>query len=356
MDNATSYQLLAEKLDALPNGFPPAEDSSHLRLLECLFPPEDAELAAELTTVPESPAAIASRLQKDPGAIRTRLKDLARKGLIAVGRCDGGMGYALMPFVVGFYEMQGARMDAELARRVEDYFQAAFRKALAVQPAFQRVVPIRESIKADISIAPYESAADIVNRASAWSVTDCICRKQTALIGRPCSHPVEVCLILSATPGAFHQRSGMKELTREGALDVLRQSAEAGLVHAVGNTREGNWYICNCCTCSCSILRGIAEGGIASAVAHSGFVCRVEPASCDGCGLCAERCPFGAISVDGTARVESLRCAGCGVCTIVCPNESLSLVRQPGEKAAFPPRDESEWREERAAWRAQHPG
>jgi H+/Na+-translocating ferredoxin:NAD+ oxidoreductase subunit B len=356
MADPNPYTLLAEKLDALPNGFPPAEDGSHLRLLECLFTPEEAALAAELSRKLETPAAIAARLQADPGILRNRLKDMARKGLISAGRADGGMGYALMPFVVGFYEMQMARMDSEMARRVEDYFQASFRKGLAIQPPFQRVVPVRESIQADICIAPFESAADIVNRASAWSVTDCVCRKQTALIGRPCKHPVEVCMVISSTPGAFHGNNGVRELTREEALDVLRQSAEAGLVHSVGNTREGNWYICNCCTCSCAILRGVAEGGIASAVAHSGFVCQVEPASCDGCGLCSERCPFGAISVDGTARVEPVQCAGCGVCAIACPNGSLSLVRRKDGEAALPPRDDTEWREERAAWRTQHPG
>ncbi len=355
MDDSTPHQRLAQKLDSLPNGFPPADDDSHLRLLECLFTPAEAALAAELSPKKETPAAIAARLGVDASGLRPQLKAMARKGLIAAGRGEGGMGYGLMPFVVGIYEMQSGRIDAELARRFEDYFRIGFRKALAIQPPFHRVVPIQESVKTDLAVAPYESALGFLARASAWGVTDCICRKQTALIGRPCPHPVDVCMVMSATPGAFHGSNGVRELSREEAIGVLRRAAEAGLVHSVANTMEGQWYICNCCTCSCGILRGMAEGGMASVIARSGFVCRVDEASCDGCGLCAERCPFGAITAEGTARVDDRRCAGCGVCAVACPQQALTLLRRIEAEISQPALDEREWLDARATWRASNP-
>jgi electron transport complex protein RnfB len=347
MADPTPYQRLAKRLDSLPNGFPPTEDGSHLRLLEYLFSPEEAELAADLSPEPETPRTIALRIDRNAAAVRSQLKDMARKGLITAGRSEGGMGYSLMPFVVGIYEMQAGRIDAELASRFEAYFRAGFRKALAIQPPFHRVLPVQESVKTDISIAPFESAAGVVDRASAWAVTDCICRKQTALIGRPCPHPLEACMVMSTTPGAFHELKGMRELTKQGALDLL--------VHSVANTREGNWYICNCCTCSCGILRGMAEGGMASVIARSGFFCQVDETTCGGCGVCEERCPFKAITVDGTAHVEKIRCAGCGVCTVACPNGALSLVRRADTEDSYMPKDEEEWRQERTAWRINNP-
>jgi electron transport complex protein RnfB len=42
------YKQLAEKLNALPNGFPPTDDGRELKLLAKIFTPEQAELAAEL--------------------------------------------------------------------------------------------------------------------------------------------------------------------------------------------------------------------------------------------------------------------------------------------------------------------
>ncbi len=42
------YLQLAKRLDELPNGFPSTEDGVELRLLEKLFSPEEASLAAGL--------------------------------------------------------------------------------------------------------------------------------------------------------------------------------------------------------------------------------------------------------------------------------------------------------------------
>jgi heterodisulfide reductase subunit A-like polyferredoxin len=140
-------------------------------------------------------------------------------------------------------------------------------------------------------------------------------------------------------------------LTKAEALALLRSVAEAGLVHSVSNTREGNSYICNCCTCSCGILRGMVEGGLASAIARSGFVCRVDETACSACGLCEKRCPFGAISLDGIARVQQVRCAGCGVCTVECPSGALSLVRRAEDGIPSPPADEEAWKRQRLEWR-----
>ena len=44
--NENPYKSLAERLDALPNGFPPTADGAELRLLVYLYTPEQAALAA----------------------------------------------------------------------------------------------------------------------------------------------------------------------------------------------------------------------------------------------------------------------------------------------------------------------
>jgi MinD superfamily P-loop ATPase len=98
----------------------------------------------------------------------------------------------------------------------------------------------------------------------------------------------------------------------------------------------------------------MAEGGLASVIAHSGFVSRVEETLCDGCGACAEACSFTAVTVEGAARVEDVRCAGCGVCTVQCPNHALSLVRRSAEETAPVPVDDGEWLRARAAWRREN--
>jgi len=354
--NENPYKRLAERLDALPNGFPPTDDGAELRLLAKLFTPEEATLAAQLRLTPETPAQIAGRIGGDPKALRAQLKEMVRRGLIAAGRTKAGLGYKLLPFVVGIYEMQGSTIDAELARLFEEYYQQVFGRALAMRPQVHRIVPVNESVRMDMEIRPFESAADIVNDAQAWGVVDCICRVQKALIGEPCEHPLDVCMVFSQTAGAFDHNPGIRALTRQESMATLQRAAEAGLVHSVGNNQQGLWYICNCCICSCAILRGIAELGIANAVAHSAFVNRVDEALCTGCGLCVEHCQFEALSLDDVVhaivlRINEIRCLGCGLCVLACPEEALVLVRRPEEDILTPPVTEADWRVERAAAR-----
>lgn len=347
------YAQLAARLDELPNGFPSAPDGSHLRLLAKLFTPEEAALAAQLRLTLETPAEIAARLGSDAQVLRKQLKSMVMRGLITAGRAPtGGLGYGLLPFVVGIYEMQTGRVDAELAQLFEDYYQQTYRQALPQQPPAHRVIPVGESVPNNVDVRPFESARDIILNAKAWGVTDCICRLQQNLIGHGCDHPIDVCMVFSDTPGTLDRKAGVRTLTQAEALDTLQRAANAGLVHSVSNNQRGLWYLCNCCTCACGFLRGLSELGVANVIARSAFVCVVDEAQCMGCGDCVSRCSFNALTVpDFTAQVSALRCAGCGACTIVCPNHALSLMRRPDEETITPPETEEEWRIARAAAR-----
>lgn len=348
------YKQLAERLDALPNGFPATEDGSEIRLLEAIFTPEQATLAAQLRLTLETPAQIAERIGGDPKALRGMLKDMVRDGLITAGRVQGarGMGYGLMPFVVGIYEMQIDRINAEMARRFEEYYQQAFASVMEVKPQVHRVIPVNESLSIDIDIRPYESAASIVDGAQAWGVVDCICRTQKALIGEACDHPLDVCMVLSDTPGAFDRSETVRAQTHDEALATLHRAAEAGLVHSVSNNQEGLWYVCNCCTCSCGVLRGLAELGMADVVARSPFVSQVDDMVCTACESCVEFCQFDALDMGADAMTVNMRrCVGCGVCVIHCPQEAMSMVRRAQTEITPVPVTEDNWREDRAAAR-----
>jgi ferredoxin len=351
------YKRLAERLDALPNGFPATEDGIELDLLAQLFTPEEAQCVAQLRLTPETPAQVAVRTGGDPAALRLLLKSMAKKGLIEVHKTSDGLGYALMPFVVGFYEMQNTRLDAELAHLVERYFQRAFTKVLPVEPQFHRVVPVGETIPVNIDVQPFESAASIINQAQAWGVVDCICRKQKALVGEACEHPIDVCMVFSAVPGAFDHAPDVTVQTREESLLTLRRASDAGLVHTVENNQDRSGYICNCCTCSCGILRGVAELGIANVVARSAFVSVVDEARCLGCEDCVSACQFDALVLaDGIIRVDRRRCVGCGQCISKCTQEALSLARRSEEEIKPVPATLHDWRRQRAANRGRDIG
>jgi electron transport complex protein RnfB len=347
------YAQLAARLNELPNGFPPAPNGAELRLLAKLFSPEEAALVAQLRLTLETPAEIAARRGGDAPSLRQQLKHMVGRGLIKAGRAaTGGLGYGLLPFVVGIYEMQAGRVDAQLAQLFEDYYQQTYRQSLPQQPLTHRVIPVGESVPNTVDVRPFESARDIILNAKAWGVTDCICRQQQALLGHGCQHPLDVCMIFSDTPRVFDQKLGVRALTQAEALDTLQRAADAGLVHSVSNNQRGLWYLCNCCTCACGFLRGLSELGIANVIARSAFVCQVDADLCMGCGGCLPRCSFDALSMpDFTVQINATRCAGCGACVVVCSTNALSLARRPDEETLTPPETEGDWRSARAASR-----
>jgi len=347
-----NYKALAEQLNALPNGFPSTDDGRELRLLAKLYSPEEAGLAAQLTATLETPEEVAARTGRSAEEVRNQLKTMSRRGLIQAGKKDGALAFKLLPFVVGIYENQVATMDEEMARLFEDYFQSGFGKMLAIKPQFHRVIPVNETVRNSMEVRPFESAAEIVNAMQSWGVQDCICRKQKALIGKGCDHPLDVCMVFHPRPNAFENHPIIRTLTHDEAMGTLRRAAEAGLVHSVSNSTDGLYYICNCCTCSCGILRGMAELGIANVVASSAFVNTVDAAICNGCEDCIPACQFNALSMeDMVAKVDTVRCTGCGVCVLACSTGALGLVRRPEEEVKPVPHTHTDWEMARATER-----
>jgi electron transport complex protein RnfB len=348
-DNA--YVVLAKRLDEMPQGYPATEDGIELKLLEYLFSVEEAALASKLRVALESSSEVSQRIGFEPAQTYKLLKGMAKRGLITCGKTDNGLGFGLMPFVVGIYEMQAGKIDKEFATIFEEYYQRSFHQALSMQPSVHRVIPVQEAIQADMAIEPYESVSHILNQASSWGVLDCICRKQKALIGDPCEHPLDVCMVFSQVPQAFDNSSTISALTHEQATETLHRAAVAGLVHSVSNNQKGIWYVCNCCTCSCGVLRGLAEMGIANVIARSGFVNTVDEDMCMGCQDCLDACQFNALSFDNVARVDVRRCVGCGVCVLVCPEDAMKLVARSQADSITPPADEHAWMIARATSR-----
>jgi NAD-dependent dihydropyrimidine dehydrogenase PreA subunit len=353
MDNSP-YQHLAQRLDMLPQGFPPSQDGVELVMLSKLFLPEEAELASHLRITPETAEQVAARTGSSPVETKKLLKAMVRRGLVGVEKIKGGLGFHIIPFAVGIYENQGDSLSREVAELFERYYRQVLGSALTVEPFAHRVIPVNESVQSEGSIRPYESVAQIVGSAQAWGVVDCICRKQKALIGEGCDHPLDVCLQLSSTAGAFDGASWIRALTREEAVATLKRAADAGLVHSVSNTKNDVWYICNCCTCSCGIMRGIVDLGLASVMAHSGFINQVDEDLCIQCGECVEHCPFKALHMEESLVVDEIRCAGCGVCNPTCPEGALHLISLPEADLIDPPESNTEWRRQRAAARGQN--
>jgi NAD-dependent dihydropyrimidine dehydrogenase PreA subunit len=132
---------------------------------------------------------------------------------------------------------------------------------------------------------------------------------------------------------AEHHPRRSRWIAQEEAVEILRAEHERGHVHHAffKDAMLDRFYaICNCCACCCGAMQ--AWQNDAPMLASSGYVSRVAPEECIGCGVCTEFCQFGALSAgDGTVIVDEALCMGCGVCVSKCDQEALSLVRDPSK-------------------------
>jgi ferredoxin len=123
---------------------------------------------------------------------------------------------------------------------------------------------------------------------------------------------------------------GARVVSVEDALEALKRSHEAGLVHLAFTNKgdERPFIICSCCSCCCHALSSLLRYNI-PAVTESEHIAFQDMGKCDGCGICVERCQFGARRLVGSKLVlDRAKCFGCGLCVTKCPNDAISLVER----------------------------
>jgi electron transport complex protein RnfB len=351
------YRRLAARLDELPHGFPRTESGVELRILRRIFEPADAEMALRLLPVPETADAIAARLAHPVEEVRPILDGMVRRGQIMSMRVRGEKSYGLAPFVVGIYEFQLPRLDAELAEMVEEYMPTLMREVGGAKPALARVVPVNAHLDAQAQVLAFEDLRALIMAARSFNVQPCICRTEKAALGQPCSHPIETCLAFSSQENAYDDTlpAGYgRRISREEALAVVDLAEGEGLVHCTYNVRKEQMFVCNCCSCCCGFLRAVKEFEAPHMLVRSNWVSSIDADACTACGACAApRCPMEAIAEDnGAFAVHDERCIGCGVCTTVCPTDAVTLRPRPRSEQTTPPKTIVSWAFRRAVGRS----
>lgn len=339
------YSALASHLNGMPVGVPPSREL--LDILCLLFTPEEAMLAEQLpyreTPLPD----IANQLGMPEKELGKTLNAMASRGVVFKVSGEGVARYRLLPALEGLREAPfWAGRDDEKARRLAELWQLYFRKAWGREIAdrelpLARVVPLEEDIDDGAEILPFETAKELLERASFRAVSNCACRTMAAYTGGGCDHERENCFHFGSL-GRFLAEHGLgREVSLEESVRKLEEAHEAGLVFLTDNHQGEVNSLCCCCSCCCVFLRGRLELRFDNAVNTSSYLARVDRETCVGCGECEERCPVGAVGLDEheLARVDRRLCLGCGVCVPNCTGGAL-VLRRRDEDTLVPTREE----------------
>ena len=129
-------------------------------------------------------------------------------------------------------------------------------------------------------------------------------------------------------------KGGIHFMNPDEAKAWLEKWNKRGMVHVImtfGGTYVGG--ICNCDYPDCGAIRNRVDYGIGMLKGH--YIAKVNYDVCNGCGVCVQRCQFGAIKFEVTTdltNIDEYKCFGCGLCQTGCPRGAIEMV----ERASFP--------------------
>ena len=369
MSEQEIYEQLIDWLRQNWYGIPEADEMRPM--VKATYTPEEASFLTGMPFSARSLEELAEIKQMDPAGLKEKLEALVKKGLVFRTVRGDSVRYRLNDtyFVFGRVSYWGGGTDErtkKMAASANKYFLHGFMDQYAYTHAKGlRVLPIQEVIEDTRHILPYDEVVKVLDSVSYYTVSICPCkhRKNIDPDSPNCEYPTEVCLHFDQL-GHYIVDSGIgREITREETEDILRQSAEVGLVHGVSPWDEGVDTICNCDPCCCIWFEAFHKLKHDMSLTPSSYRVRIDPDSCIGCGLCVKRCHMGAIHLeeypearDRVTVVEGKElknklgkvavlnpelCIGCGVCAYKCSTKSLVLERLEGTEA--PPKDAREY-------------
>jgi electron transport complex protein RnfB len=348
------YRALQQHIDKGPAGFAAVSSGADIALLKMLFTLEEARIAAHLSIIKLEPAGkIYHRLKKAGISIsldelKKTLDGMAFKGTVLVYRqgfkenhyknAEVGAG--------GIIDFQVDRITPELVDAHDRYRkEVTARPRPRVRPSVPplRTVPVAKSLPVPekFQVSTYDDVRHILEGSPGpFAIANCLCRQLKDMQGSPCKYSDlrETCLQIGTDHARQYVDMGIaRYITKEEAYDLLEKFQQEGFILQPENSLRPE-TICCCCGDCCLPLTMIAKSPRPAALYASNYFVEVDPALCNGCGVCIERCQLGArVLEEGIAVVNLDRCIGCGNCVVTCEQQATHLVKK--DITPLPPKD-----------------
>ena len=329
------YRKLQRHLDKMPVPFPETQSGVEISLLKHLFDEEEANIALNLSALPESVDKIHSRFRQGEitrEKLQSILKGLFDKGAIQSNQDHvDGPKYSKAPLAIGIFEYQVDRITKELAEDFFKYEDEVFGEALLSAKTKQmRTIPVNIDIDPEFPVGTYDNARAIIDQSPGpYAVMNCVCRQAREKMGEKCKQTdiMETCFTLGNSAKFMMAKGVARELDKEEMVKLVNRAEKEGMVLQPGNTQSPE-FMCCCCGCCCGVLTAAKKFPQPVEFLQTNFYADIDPGLCTACGECMEVCQMDAlVPVNSHTEVLRSHCIGCGVCLNACAFDAISLLK-----------------------------
>ncbi len=271
------------------------------------------------------------------------LTRLIPRGLVDKFQKDGQWGYeralVIVVLEMAVREREDSQFRAITAAVMDDLIEGAaeviptktpYYRVLPVEETVQpspkpRLIKINEDIDIPNQVLPLDVISEMMKNVELIAVSNCYCRSAKQVVGDPCDHPLETCFYFDELAQMKLQTDYAREINYQEAMDILYDCEAQGLVHNVSNCEGKIQTLCNCCECSCAVLKAWTRG-LRNTTSPSRYLIQLDRDRCTMEMDCIDACPVEALqAVDGKLVIDEVECLGCGLCIPTCPKGALSL-------------------------------
>ena len=241
----------------------------------------------------------------------------------------------------------GSDPEAQSGRTIREIMNLRFEDPVKFQQLIKEANDMREKGPFQIGqVIPIQEAFKAVEMSYPVTSMSCICRIHNRAQEERNEHEYS-CTGLGV--GMFkwerwpeRYKGGVNFMAPDEAKEWLVKWNKRGMVHILmtfGGSYVGG--ICNCDYPDCGMIRNRVDYGITTGCLKSHSVALLDYDLCNGCGICVQRCQFGAIKFEVTrdkTNIDQMKCFGCGLCETACPRKAISLIDRmtlPGLKEVW---------------------
>jgi len=265
------------------------------------------------------------------------------KGLVDKFQKKGVWGYERAPVIVvlemSVREPEESPFRQITAQVMNDLIEGAadtiptrtpYYRVLAAEPTItrkssSRVIQINADIPDSRQILPLDIISEMIKATDCIALSNCYCRSAKNVVGEGCDHPLETCFYFDELAQMKLQTDYARPIGYEEAMQILYDCETKGLVHNVSNCEGKIQTLCNCCECSCGVLKAWNRG-MRNTTSPSRFIVSMDRKKCKLFGDCIDACPVDALSIqDQQLQIDLNQCLGCGLCIHSCPEGALFL-------------------------------